>query len=242
MSLWARWLGEVRNLARQALFLPRCKICESDLVWSDETLICRVCRSHIRLYERATCQTCGKFLPPADRFCGSCAIATPPFSRHASYAAYEGELKDLILLYKFAGIESFKHLFSELYLELYQQRALAPADGIIPVPADPGRRREFAPVGETARLLARRLNLPLFDRCLHKTRSTPPQVGLAAKQRLKNLRGAFQVRDKDLLKGKTVLLLDDVYTTGATIRTCSQVLRKAGASVIALTLAQSLRQ
>jgi predicted amidophosphoribosyltransferase len=90
--------------------------------------------------------------------------------------------------------------------------------------------------------MARYLGVPLMLGCLVKARDTLPQVGLNSKQRRKNIRKAFEIRDRRLIKGRRILLVDDVITTGATIRECSGELKKAGAEdIYAIALAHGTR-
>ena len=116
-------------------------------------------------------------------------------------------------------------------------------DCILPVPLH--RKREKMRGFNQAELLGRSISrlssLPLLRGVLVKTRNTPAQVSLEAAERETNLRGAFEVRKPALVKGQTVLLVDDVFTTGSTLRECSRVLGQSGAlEVRALTLARAL--
>jgi predicted amidophosphoribosyltransferase len=89
------------------------------------------------------------------------------------------------------------------------------------------------------RLLARALSIEFLPDLLQKKKSTPPQVGLSQAQRKTNLDGAFIFVGKQKLAGKKILLVDDVTTTGTTIKKCAALLRRKGARVTALTLAQT---
>ncbi len=116
------------------------------------------------------------------------------------------------------------------------------ADAIIPVPLYKKRlrQREFNQSALFAKHLACSIGKPLILNCLIKTRDTMPQVGLSAKERGKNIRKTFEIRNKELIGGKNIMLVDDVYTTGATVRECSKVLKKAGAKdIYVITLAHS---
>jgi predicted amidophosphoribosyltransferase len=95
------------------------------------------------------------------------------------------------------------------------------------------------PVQSVARILARELQADFRPGLLRKVRSTRPQVGLPRAQREKNLDGAFMLAEGKKLAGKRILLVDDVITTGTTIRTCAALLNRRGARVTAVTLAQS---
>jgi ComF family protein len=115
-------------------------------------------------------------------------------------------------------------------------------DSVIPVPLFPGKqkKRGFNQATEIARELAKQKNIELVEGGLVKVRRTPPQTSLEASERHKNLKGAYAVVHDQGIKGKTVLLVDDVYTTGSTIQECSVALMKAGAlEVRALTIAQA---
>lgn len=115
-------------------------------------------------------------------------------------------------------------------------------DAIIPVPLHPKKEKErgFNQAQLLGRELAKRKQIELIEDRLVKVNRTPPQTSLEAKEREKNLKGAFQVKNGEKIKGKVVLLVDDVFTTGSTLQECSLALRKAGAlEVRALTVAQA---
>jgi ComF family protein len=90
------------------------------------------------------------------------------------------------------------------------------------------KRRGFNQSEEIAREISNYLNIPLITNCLIKTRETFPQVELSEKERAENPKGAYIVKDKEKIRGKRVLLIDDVYTTGSTMEECSRILREAG--------------
>ena len=116
------------------------------------------------------------------------------------------------------------------------------AEALVPVPLHPSRERArgFNQARIVARALGRLRGLELTDRCLRKTRNVPPQPSLAAEAREKNVRNAFAVKSPGKIAGRTLIIVDDVFTTGATLRECSRVLISAGArEVRALTIAQA---
>jgi ComF family protein len=115
-------------------------------------------------------------------------------------------------------------------------------DAIIPVPLHPKRKKKrgFNQAQVIAKELARIKGIELKDQMLLKIKNVPPQTSLRVEERAKNVSGAFGVAEGGKIKGKVVLLVDDVYTTGSTIRECSSVLRKAGVKEVkALTVAQA---
>ncbi len=229
----------VARLITVGLFLPRCRLCEVDLVQPGEKIICSDCRKKIQPCAENRCRTCGKFIPAAIELCGACLLQAPPFLRHASYAAYEDALREVIILYKYGEVEPLKHLLAGLCLEMVRREFPGPFTAVVPVPADRRRRHGFMPVRAMARILARELKAEFRPGLLRKVRSTQPQVGLSRARRKTNLDGAFILAEKRKLTGKSILLVDDVITTGTTVKKCASLLNRAGAQVTALTLAQS---
>lgn len=118
---------------------------------------------------------------------------------------------------------------------------IRPGAAIVPVPLSPRRRRErgYNQAEIVARALARAVRVPLSSRALVKTRESPPQSGLSAAARRRNARGAYRARLPSSLHGAHLLLVDDVFTTGATVEAASTALLEAGAgSVDVLTLSR----
>jgi len=232
------------NTLAATLFQPRCKGCGNYLILETEKLLCKECQQKIdtvRYSEswKTSCRYCGKPMDHSYDACGNCIIQPPPFRKHRSYSRYDGVLKDLILAYKYGNIERLKVILADYLIQLFQEKINEPFDYIIPVPADKGRKREFHPMSEVSKILSRQLSIPLLNSQLIKIKATPPQAGLSRAQRLKNLDGAFKLKSPSQIKSKKILLVDDVYTTGTTIRKCSQLLIAKEADVVALTLARS---
>ncbi|MCK4766549.1 MAG: ComF family protein [Candidatus Aminicenantes bacterium] len=231
---------QVIKTIQLSIFLSRCKLCGSLLVLEGEELICSECKAEIMPVDAPVCKLCGRIVENRHRMCGECIVKPPRFKKHLSYAIYDGVLKDLILLFKYGEIKKLKKLLARYYIEIIEKRINERFDFIIPVPADKSRKRDFSPVYEIAKILSRRLSIPLLRGNLTKIRTTEPQAGLSRYKRLKNLNGAFKVKDPTRVKGKKILLIDDVYTTGTTIKKCSELLAKAKADVTALTLSRSM--
>jgi competence protein ComFC len=234
-----RGYSAMARMAGVSLFQPNCRLCESDLVLAGEKIICRDCQQKVRPAAENQCRRCGKFIPAGVESCGSCLLQPPPFLRHVSYAAYEGALREIIILYKYGELEPLKTFLASLYLDMVRTRLPGGFQAVVPVPADRQRRHGFMPVQAMGRLLARELKLEFLPGLLRKAKSTPPQVGLTQAQRKTNLDGAFALAAGLRLAGKEILLIDDVTTTGTTIGKCAALLKKKGARVTVLTLAQS---
>jgi ComF family protein len=168
--------------------------------------------------------------------CGECLHHPPPFSFVLNYGLYSDALSEAIHLLKFSGLKRIAKPMGMLLLELPIPRV----DGIVPVPVSVRtlRERGFNQTMLLGRILSKQLGIPVMTDLLFKKKETGPQIGLGAKARADNLKHAFAVRGR--ADGMRLLLLDDVMTTGATVRECSKALVKSGAKeVIVVTLARS---
>ncbi len=228
------------QLLETALFPSRCQSCGEWLGFVDERVLCRTCRGEIVPWPGPRCPICGVFLvSPRQARCGRCAAAPPPFRGHRSFALYHGVLRRALHLFKYQNMEGLGSLFQERLWQSWQDSRFPPMDGIVPVPADPSRHHDFSPTLRLAELLSRKTGIPTLPAVLRKTRSTPSQAGLNQARRLVNLNGAFALGPEKQVRGKRLLLLDDILTTGATLRGCALVLTRGGSEVFALTLAQT---
>jgi competence protein ComFC len=235
-----RYIKGIGQLFQSSIFQVRCRLCENDLVYDGEYAICNSCKNEIRPIHKPVCCRCGTILENRSNLCGNCILQPPEFKKHISYAFYEGNIRDLILLYKYREVEPLKNLLAKYYLELFERNFNERFDFIIPVPPDKERKREFNPILEIARILSKKSGIKLHSRNLVKVKKTPPQVGLSKAERIRNLDGAFKLKDPKKIKNKKILLIDDVFTTGTTIKKCSSVLKRKGATVNAMTLARSV--
>jgi ComF family protein len=159
--------------------------------------------------------------------------------------AYDGSLQDAIHRWKYQGKIALTSFFGEWMTErLYHYWDSNLFDLLIPVPLHPRRLRErgFNQALLLVKELSRRTGIPYGKRVLQKVRPTVPQVNLNGVEREKEVRGSFHIIGEEEVEGKSILLVDDVYTTGATVNECSKVLLAAGAErVDVLTLAHALK-
>jgi ComF family protein len=159
-----------------------------------------------------------------------------------SYGSFEGTLRQLIHLFKYGGVQPLARVFGErMALALPREHSF---DAIVPMPLHWWKRwrRGFNQADLLAREIGRRWNVRVRGVML-RTRATAPQAGLTNAQRRLNMRGAFRVKRGVRLDGLRVLLVDDVFTTGATASACARALKRAGAkNVSLLTLARTDRR
>jgi len=239
ISSWAK-------LAEVILFPSFCELCSSFLEFPQERVICRSCWEGVKPSYSSYCLCCGRFFEGQGEphFCGKCLEERPPFSLHRSYGRYGGKLKDLILFYKFNHFQILgKDLARFIYQTLGARKEIwSGVEAIIPVPLHPKREKQrgFNQSQIVAKELAKLEKIELLEKVLVKIKNVPPQTSLQLKEREKNVSRAFRVVKKEKIKRKVVLLVDDVYTTGSTIRECSLMLKRAGAKEVrALTIAQA---
>ncbi|MBI3752936.1 MAG: ComF family protein [Deltaproteobacteria bacterium] len=161
-----------------------------------------------------------------------------PFLKARSIGAYEGVLLEAIHMFKYSGKTSLAKPLGKLMADGFSNKG---CDLVVPVPLHKTRLKErgFNQSLFLARELAAIHNLPVDYIHLKRIRATDPQINLKEKERVKNVRGAFAAADGKVFIDKHILLIDDVYTTGATIRECGRILKRAGAKGIdVLTLAR----
>lgn len=222
------------------IYPSRCPVCEGQTDSFTFSPICKTCWSGIKRYEGPSCSICREpFTSEYATLCGKCLRQRPPFTRAISYGLYSDTLKEALHLLKFS---SAKRLAKPLGM-LVAGLDMPEVHGIVPVPLSIKglRDRGFNQTMLISRTVSKGLGIPLFAGLLYKNKETPSQVGLSAKERLLNLRGAFSTRRR--LNGEKVLLVDDIMTTGATASECARTLLKAGAGeIFVATVARSQGQ
>ncbi len=221
-------LADLLRRASYRLLPGRCLICGAA---SGQALdLCSGCERELP-QNRSCCPVCA--LPigadiEASALCGQCQSNPPPYHYCLAPLRYEFPVNLLINRFKHHGKFSAGALLAECLLrKLYRQPELP--DLLIPVPLHWRRRwqRGFNQSAWLADYLGRRLDIPVCHKVLRRTRYTPQQQGQSRSQRLRNLKGAFHLREK--LTGKAIGLVDDVVTTGSTINELGRVLRAGGA-------------
>ncbi|MCK5518175.1 MAG: ComF family protein [Alphaproteobacteria bacterium] len=205
--------------------------------------------SQLQFIENPFCKICGipfSFEIANDAICATCMERKPAFGMSRSAVTYNEASRKVILAFKYGdrlhSVHTFTPWLIRTGIDLIEQ-----ADFIVPVPLHRLRLRErqFNQSALLAQEIAARTAKPHIPDALLRTRYTVPQQGLSAKERDKNVRGAFAIKKSYLktLKGKNVLLIDDVFTSGATLNECSRILKSAGATGInVLTIARVTKE
>lgn len=205
--------------------------------------LCPTCRSQWPALEPPYCPGCS--FPFVSRegdshLCGQCLSEERRCRRVSAAGLYRGLLHDLIVRLKYRKEERLAGFLGDRMAERILEGG--PYDLILPIPLHIKRLRErgFNQSLLLARQVGRRTGVPVDPFLLEKGRPTPPQAELKVDERRKNLKGAFELRDPEKVKNKKILIVDDVYTTGATVETAARLLLKAGAEEVeALVLARA---
>ena len=202
-----------------------CDICAREVFAGER--ICESCRKTLPFIREPFCPLCGRKVAE-EGACTECKRKRLPVDTARSVLLHEGEAARLILRFKRGGKYLYRTL-AELMLPTLKE-AFPTAEGLIYVPMTKKaeKKRGFNQSRLVAEELSRKTGLPLLD-VVEKKRETPPQKSLGRDEREKNLEGAFHVTDEAEVKGKRLVIIDDILTTGATAGELAVVLKKAGA-------------
>lgn len=217
-------MDKCTKLTHSLTSLRRCQFCGEPA--GKEKEICGFCRSNLP-WNTACCLRCGVALPSATESCGSCLKKPPPVDQTLSLCRYEAGAKKLIQSLKFHAHHPAARLMGELLADRIQSLRDLP-EMIIPVPLHRSRyvERGFNQALEIARPISKKLGIPIGFGLAKRNRNTAPQSGLDARERRKNLKNAFSVKKQRL--PQSIVIVDDVITTGSTVNELAQTLRRHG--------------
>ena len=239
------WVSAAAESLFATLFPADCRLCGAPLVKISRLPVCEDCLTAVKPVEGIVCAKCGERLAIQSHLpegggllcCSDCRQEPPVFAKALAYGSYSGGLRDLIHLLKYQQVKPAAAVLGRMLAEVIEE--LAPSlDGIVPVivpvPLHPSklRQRGFNQsemiAAAAAKLKPGGLELAIRAHLLERRRPTGSQTGLSEHQRQENMRGAFSLSRPDEVDGCDVLLVDDVFTTGATVSECARVLRRAG--------------
>lgn len=236
MDIFKKITGDILDL----LFPPEpfCIVCAKKLDAGERT-ICAACENRLVPILPPVCKKCGRPLGAA-ALCQDCRLKNRSFVEARSFGHYEGVLKQLIHLFKYGGRRELASLLGGRMARTLEGLSWPAFDYIVPVPLHAIRERErgFNQAYLLASAVSRSTGVPIYNGLI-RVKPTEHQTFLDKTLREQNLAGAFKVKDKSRIKGKTLLLIDDVYTTGSTADECSRTLMNADAeNVFVLTCAR----
>lgn len=214
------------------LYPRRCPVCQ-DIVASHDRgmLICPSCRKRLPYVQEPRCLKCGKEISKEEQeYCGDCRLHPKHYSKGFPLFSYTDPIQDGIQAFKYHNRREYAQFYGEALLERFgtEFRALK-LDGILPVPLHRRRfrRRGYNQAELIAAELGRGLMVPVYSGLLIRIVDTVPQKELNDRERMENLKRAFHFH-KNKVELNRLLLVDDIYTTGATIEACTQELLQAG--------------
>ena len=224
---------------RSKLYLdgPVCSACGKELLAHIRGGMCPECEKTSVKLSTDICGKCGRVLANEAEFCDTCIRSERAFVRARSCYVYEGAPKKFVYRLKFGGRRYLAAFIAEAMVDRYLDCGFE-CDCVVAVPLSVKRKRKrgYNQAELIAEELSSRLKLPLIDGALVKTKENKPQTKLKRREREENVRGVYEVTSPEAFKGRRVLVVDDVMTTGATLGEVSRVLYKAKArSVEALT-------
>jgi ComF family protein len=246
----AHLLRSVTDALIAVTLAPRCAACARVLDRPLDGPICSECWLQVHPMRPPLCRTCGGMLPSWRTIsvelshCAACRRRPGSIDAGRAVGAYEGALREIVHAFKYEGRRTIGRRLGPL-LRSASSELLAGADCAVPVPLHAWRRmrRGFNQASD----LARALDVPVVH-ALWRSRATAAQTGLTAQARRRNVRGAFRISPllsrrslREHVIGRTIVIVDDVWTTGATLNECARVLKEAGATEVrALTVARAL--
>lgn len=229
------------DLILDFLFPTRCYTCRRSATFT----LCEECRSRISPLPSHSCFRCSHPLGSGESgsICRRCRKTKLSYKRAIAAGLYEGVLRKAILLLKYRGKKRLAEPLAQIMALKWESESLPRPDFIVPVPLHPAklRKRGYNQSELLARRLGEKFEVTVNSASLIRSRDTAPQNRLRKVEREKNVRGAFDVLPDSLPKDALVLLVDDVMTTGATMREASLALLKSGIrEVYALTAARDI--
>jgi ComF family protein len=236
------------------VFPTDCRACGGPLLRADLSPVCDQCIDNVQKQSMTLCGRCGEALdmegvrfagqfPVEGLLCSPCRMAPPEFERAVAYAVYQDELREMVHLLKYERMSSMARPLGRMLARAIEMIETETGKDllVVAVPLFPSKERERgynqAVLLSDAALAELKTSRPEWrlqaaHGVIRRVKDTRSQFELTPKGRRRNLQGAFSVADPSALNGREVLLVDDIYTTGATARACSRILRQAGASKV----------
>lgn len=234
-GLFERLCG-VLDAAAGMVYPNWCQICDGAPAHAPEGFVCKKCSASAKLIHPPWCELCGRPYDGALTHaftCAQCVEVRPVYSTARSAAYAEGPVLEAIHRYKYKRELYIEPFLARLLIEAVRGR-LNPVDWdfIVPIPLHPKkeREREFNQAELLGKRLGQAISLPVNPNAVARVVQTPSQTKLRREERFKNVRKAFAARAGADLRGARVVLVDDVFTTGATANGCAQALLDGGAA------------
>jgi ComF family protein len=236
------------------IFPSDCRVCGEPLLRADLSPVCDECIDRVQEQSMTLCVRCGEALdmegvrfagqfPIEGLLCSPCRMAPPEFERAVAHALYRDEMREMVHLLKYERMREVARPLGKMLARTIETLEAEAGKELLVVAVPLFRSKEWergynqAVLISDAALVELKKSRPGWrlqaaHGVIRRVKDTRSQFELTPKGRRRNLQGAFAIADGSILAGREVLLIDDIYTTGATARACSRVLRRAGASKV----------
>lgn len=209
------------------LYPPRCPVCHGILRGKDS--VCKPCKGKLHYIKEPRCKKCGKEIEKQEQeYCRDCMRFPHSFDKGAAVFAYDEVMRRSITMFKYHNRREYAKFYAkEMYIQCGHFLKMCMPDVLIPVPVHQMKKRQrgFNQAELVAKELGRILNIPVDTNYLIRRSNTMPQKELNRQQRKENLKKAFAIKQNQKVYQR-ILLIDDIYTTGATIDAISELLKK----------------
>jgi len=222
---------------RDILFPERCLGCGTGLKGCQVISFCQTCLQGVRLIQEPFCTTCGKPFGQAageSHLCGYCLKNRWNFIQARAVVRYQAPITEAVKIFKYNGKMYGLETFAALTRQHYLNHPMQEPDLILPVPLHPKRlrKRGFNQALVLSRKLFPESKKRIDPHVLERHQWTRPQTGLSGAERRGNVKNVFRVKNPEKIKNKKILLVDDVFTTGATVNECARILLRSKASEV----------
>lgn len=225
----------------ELLFPGKCILC-GIVLQKGSYGVCAGCRSKLPVIREPRCLHCGKPIESIrQEYCPDCTGRTSSLDGGIALWEYTDSMRQVMADFKYGGCESDAEFFANEFAAYHSVKLQSwNIQAIVPVPLHWRKRwfRGYNQAESFAGILGQKLSVPVYTEVLKRIRYTEPQKGLDSRQRRKNLQGAFDAAkdaENRIKNCTTILLVDDIYTTGATLEACADVLRRLGVQRVYFT-------
>lgn len=215
----------------------KCNLCNSYLNHGGKYGFCHGCLKNMAFITKNSCYQCGRPLTNEEdtRICRDCEDMEYFFHRAVAVVEYKGIFRDLIFRFKYKDATYLARDLGDMMAAVIKKEGLW-GDVLVAVPLHRQREKQrgYNQSHLLAKHISRNLRIPYKKDLLLRVKNTKVMHNLSREERQENLKGAFQIRDRRGIDGKSILLIDDIFTTGATLNACSKVLMEGGAKSVAV--------
>lgn len=216
------------------LYPQRCPVCGDAVFREADEEAARICSGCEHIFQRIcppVCCRCGRPVEPDEELCTDCQGKRRSYLRGYPVWIYNQAMRESIAAFKYHGRREYAVYYAQEFVKLYAETlGRLHIQGLIPVPLYPGKykSRGYNQAELFAEQIGKYLEIPVYSDYLVRIRNTVPQKELNDRQRYANLQKAFAVKEQTDTRFHSVMLVDDIYTTGSTIEACTRMLLRAG--------------